>query len=523
MPQNNSDITRHFMLAAPMPAFGRLRPMTSIICKLVTMDASLVVTIVCLRPSVPMVNEEIARVPLPEDVTRRIRVIGMGQSEAPKPGSDTQKVLAEMLRTLPDDFLQIYETLVGAGSPTCTNTGVTFEYHDIPRISIALVDTMSPSIPATVKRVTPHVPIVSMWCSGVSSFIDYFAPAEYGGMSDFEALAKEAQKGGDTRALDQIFLDTLAPQNGSLRRGSNGLITYDYETMPQGMFPSRLPFPIPFYVQPLAGIQHVDAVLCHTTRGFESRSTEVLKQWWEVKLGRKMIFSGPQVPAPGSTKVAKISESSDIADPFKPIFTFLDSHPAKSVMLISFGSMFYPSEKPWIIESVLKTLLETRTPFIFSRAAFKSVPLSPELENFLADSDTALVAAYIPIKEALEHPSVGTFLTHGGANSMFESILAGVLDVFWPFTADQPVHAAYMSETVRTGVGAQPPYRGGKVEGTPDAVAAEMKHVLSDINSEVGERKRRNLEVVRHEMLEAMKKGGEAETELEKLLNLFSA
>lgn len=47
--------------------------------------------------------------------------------------------------------------------------------------------------------------------------------------------------------------------------------------------------------------------------------------------------------------------------------------------------------------------------------------------------------------------------------------------------------------------------------------------MLSDINGEAGKRKRQNLQVVRQEMLDAMKEGGEAEMELRQVLNLASA
>ncbi|KAG8845877.1 hypothetical protein FRB96_002245 [Tulasnella sp. 330] len=112
---------------------------------------------------------------------------------------------------------------------------------------------------------------------------------------------------------------------------------------------------------------------------------------------------------------------------------------------------------------------------------------------------------------------------------MFESIAAGVPNILWPFDADQPIHAAYMAEVLdcswellqtRLGEGAQPPARGGKVEGTAEAVVAEFKQVLSEIKGEVGKRKRTNLMALRHQTFEALKEGGEVQKEVRACLKL---
>lgn len=111
--------------------------------------------------------------------------------------------------------------------------------------------------------------------------------------------------------------------------------------------------------------------------------------------------------------------------------------------------MWYPLGDLWRIETVVKTLLETKTPFIFSRMSQMCMPFSPELEKALKESaGDALVVLFVPQLEALMHPSMGAFLTHGGINSVYESIFAGVVDVFWPQTGGQPLHAAYMTENV---------------------------------------------------------------------------
>ncbi|KAG9007968.1 hypothetical protein FRB94_008292 [Tulasnella sp. JGI-2019a] len=530
MPTSNTSktITKHFLLAAPLPTLGRIRPVISVVCKLVTADASLIVTVLCLRSMVPLVQKDIQRTTLPKLVQSRVRVVGIGQCAPPAHGVDPGEAYTRMLNALPADVCQAYEIVAKGGNLTCTHTAKTFDYHGIPRVSVALVESFTPLLSGVIKDLTPHVVVVSIWPISVSAFLDAFAPSEYGGMGDFEEQAKKAMKSGDVRPIEEIAKDLLAPQSGKVEKRPNGMRIFDYEAMPQGAFATRNPFPLSFYTQTIEGLAHADAVLCCSTSTFDSKSTQVLRRWWEKKLGKMLLFAGPQI---SRSQGRVVSASSSAPDSFSHIFAFLDAQPAKSVMLISFGTIFYPSEKPWMIETVVKTLLNTRTPFILSRAAIRTIPFSPELEKVLVESDLALVADYVPNREALEHPSMGTFLTHGGVNSLWEGILAGVLSIFWPFMVDQPTHAAYMSESldcafellqVRTGAGARPPYRGGKIEGTPEAVASEFNQVLVEIKGEIGQRKRKNLEAVRQRLLDATKEGGEAEVDLKRVLNLAS-
>ncbi len=62
--------------------------------------------------------------------------------------------------------------------------------------------------------------------------------------------------------------------------------------------------------------------------------------------------------------------------------------------------------------------------------------------------------------------------------------------------------------------------RGGKIYGTPEAVAEEFKGVLEDLKGPVGERKLKNLLAIREQFREAMKEGGEVDADLAAILNL---
>lgn len=130
---------------------------------------------------------------------------------------------------------------------------------------------------------------------------------------------------------------------------------------------------------------------------------------------------------------------------------FLQDKAPKSVWLISFGTFFYPFLHPSHITALIETLLETQTPFVFVQASVMSTlaPLSPEFREKIVSSGLAHVAEWVPQQELLQHPALGAFVTHGGANSTLEAVAAGVVPIFWPFSTDQPFYATYLSQQVR--------------------------------------------------------------------------
>lgn len=152
------------------------------------------------------------------------------------------------------------------------------------------------------------------------------------------------------------------------------------------------------------------------------------------------------------------------------IFDFLNAQSPKSVILISFGTFFYPVlvgaaplllgevrstksmafQTPHYVTTLLKVLLKTSTPFIISRAsqAFSAASLPQEVEEEMKERKLGLIVDFIPQQEVLAHPNMGAFVTHGGASSMWESIMAGVIGIYWPMVADQPMHAAYLTTKV---------------------------------------------------------------------------
>ncbi|KAG9002475.1 hypothetical protein FRB94_003835 [Tulasnella sp. JGI-2019a] len=515
MSYSNAPEDKHFLLAM-VPAFGHIRPQTGVVSKLIALNPSLIFTILVSRHNVHQVENELSLACLPVGDLARIRVVGLGSPNLVKPS----------LLALGPDLCEAYVKILQRESITCMARGTTFT--GIPPPSVAILDAFAPQLGTLIKKITPEVYIVHFWSTAACSFLSTFGPLEYGGMAELEArthAALDDSKKENGVSFDELVLKLSSEQRGDVFPSPQGILMYDYEMTPQSTNPIRTPVSLPVSVL-LHGLrqgsQLADAAMLVVTRDFQPENTRALEDWYQGRLGKKLFFVGPQVPhQPRPT---------DPTDPSAKVFAFLDSHPPKSVVLISFGTVWYPYNDLWRIEAIVKTLIETKTPFIFSRAAVLAAPLSDELTKALADNEgLSLMAGWLPQSQALAHPSTAAILSHGGANSMFESILANTISIFWPGSFDQPMHAAYLSQNldcafelmqVRTGKGAAAPYRGGKVEGTSEAVAAEFKQVLADLKGEVGDHKRRNLQKLHQQFVDAMREGGQCEGDLRELLSI---
>ncbi|KAL6977419.1 7-deoxyloganetic acid glucosyl transferase [Sarracenia purpurea var. burkii] len=60
--------------------------------------------------------------------------------------------------------------------------------------------------------------------------------------------------------------------------------------------------------------------------------------------------------------------------------------------------------------------------------------------------------SWAPQEEVLNHQSVSGFLTHGGWNSILESVVAGVPMICWPHFGDQSINSQFVSEVWKLGL-----------------------------------------------------------------------
>lgn len=102
------------------------------------------------------------------------------------------------------------------------------------------------------------------------------------------------------------------------------------------------------------------------------------------------------------------------------------------------------------------------------------------------------------------------------------------LRICWPFHADQPINASYLTQSlnvgyelieVRTGKGMLPLYRTGKAPaGTFEALRTEALDVLAKAWGEDGNIKRENMRRLQTEVCEAWEGNGPASMEMEKFI-----
>ncbi|GMH17552.1 hypothetical protein Nepgr_019393 [Nepenthes gracilis] len=66
-----------------------------------------------------------------------------------------------------------------------------------------------------------------------------------------------------------------------------------------------------------------------------------------------------------------------------------------------------------------------------------------------------VVRGWVEQRRILAHAAVGGFLSHGGWNSVLESLTAGVPLLVWPMGAEQPLNAKFVVEVLAAGIGIQ--------------------------------------------------------------------
>lgn len=63
-----------------------------------------------------------------------------------------------------------------------------------------------------------------------------------------------------------------------------------------------------------------------------------------------------------------------------------------------------------------------------------------------------VVREWVDQREILEHACIKGFLSHGGWNSVLESVAAGVPMVIWPVEFEQPINAAHVVDELKVGI-----------------------------------------------------------------------
>ncbi|GMI65925.1 UDP-glucosyl transferase 78D2 [Hibiscus trionum] len=117
-----------------------------------------------------------------------------------------------------------------------------------------------------------------------------------------------------------------------------------------------------------------------------------------------------------------------------------------TVAYISFGSIATPP--PNELVALAEALEASQVPFIWSLRD----RLKVHLPNGFLEKANGIIVPWAPQTDVLAHAAVGVFITHGGWNSLVESIAGGVPMIFRPFFGDHGVNARVVEDVWEIGV-----------------------------------------------------------------------
>ncbi|KZV27399.1 anthocyanidin 3-O-glucosyltransferase-like [Dorcoceras hygrometricum] len=120
----------------------------------------------------------------------------------------------------------------------------------------------------------------------------------------------------------------------------------------------------------------------------------------------------------------------------------------KSVVYISFGSLAVPPGNE--LTALAEALEACKFPFIWSlrNHAMKLLP-----EGFKERTrEFGKIVSWAPQVRVLAHSSVGVFVTHGGWNSVLESVCNGVPMICRPFFGDQKLNGRMIEDSWKIGL-----------------------------------------------------------------------
>lgn len=190
-------------------------------------------------------------------------------------------------------------------------------------------------------------------------------------------------------------------------------------------------------------------------------------------------------------KLASKGAGSSLLDQDYNSIKWLDKHPSRSVLYVSFGSLASMdfnefTELAW-------GLANSGHPFLWVvRPGFvHGLDDSNFFDGFrVAVEDRGKVIQWAPQQDVLAHQAVGGFWTHNGWNSTLESISEGVPMICMPKFTDQMMNARYVAEVWGVGFELEREFKRGEVENAirklmANRVGDEMREGAKNLKKKV--------------------------------------
>ncbi|RDX87298.1 UDP-glycosyltransferase 79A6, partial [Mucuna pruriens] len=203
----------------------------------------------------------------------------------------------------------------------------------------------------------------------------------------------------------------------------------------------------------------------------------------ETQFGKPVLLSGPLVPEP----------SRDVLE--EKWSKWLDTFPAKSVILCSFGSETFLNDDQ--IKELATGLELTALPFILALNFPSNVSAQAELERALPKGFLERVknrgvvhTGWLQQQLILKHSSVGCYVCHCGFSSVIEATVNDCQLVLLPFKGDQFFNAKLIAKDLEAGIEVNRSEEDGSFH-REDIVKA-VKTIMMEDNIEQGKYIREN-------------------------------
>ncbi|OCH85811.1 UDP-Glycosyltransferase/glycogen phosphorylase [Obba rivulosa] len=492
MPAVTAPTTKKHIVLLAYEAWGHTRPLCVLAARMVKSHA-VDITFFTTQNYFIRVNAELRRSFQPEEahLLALIRVIAL-VNEGATP-LDSAKLDA--------NFAEAYRRLVAQEPVTCAHSNAVHQPLDKP--AAAILDFFCVKPCESIREAGHNAKIFAWFSAAASSIFFLWGPVHLGGKGDVTDMV-EAEASRTGRPPAQVADELLLGANGSVVRVPGLPPMYDYEVLAT-----------------------CDGILMSSPESYESECVAGVRKWY-AETSRSAYACGPLLPEEGQSMSKEKDSSEKGAAIEKFLNTALQMHGPKSLVYISFGT-FWWSPQPDKIWKFLDVLMDMKIPFIMSHASpLAAVP--DAVRQKVEASGLGLLSPWSPQQTILAHPATAWFVTHGGHNSVIESVSCGVPMICWPFHADQPANAVHLTDNlhvayelieVRTGErGLKPIYRNGRVpKGTMEAVRDEARDVLAKAFGEDGKQKRENMERLQQAIAQAWQEGGPSQRAIIDLLD----
>ncbi|CDO69246.1 Glycosyltransferase Family 1 protein [Trametes cinnabarina] len=369
-----------------------------------------------------------------------------------------------LMETIPSSFISAYRDIFSGKELVCARTG-----QGVPPVlppKAVIIECFAYEAVRDIRDISGTTAKVYAWVPSMISVLFYytFGPEGVDGGVSLHAKAEaEALRSG--REYAEVAHELVMRGRGDVVRVPGLPPMYDYEYHPQHI-PLFDAINCAYLARTYDTILLSDGALVATPEAYERQAVAAVRKWFG-ELQKPVYVIGPLQPS--GTQAAIVYEKAQ-APQIREIETFLDNtlrnFGERSLLYISFGSMFWPVVAPENLWTFLDVVMDLKIPFLLSHVSPFAIIPGTVKDKYVAET-----------------------------------------------SADQPLNAVHLVENfgaayelleVRTGQGLKPIYRTGKTPaGTVEAVEAEARDVLTRAFGEDGVRKRAHLIQLRKEVLQA--------------------